>query len=73
MKANENFLDLQSQLEGTENRIATERKRYNDTVTVYNKSVKRFPTNLIAGILGFDEKEYFEVSEKDMEVPSVEF
>ena len=73
LKANENFLDLQSQLEGTENRIATERKRYNDTVTVYNKSVKRFPTNLIAGILGFDEKEYFEVSEKDMEVPSVEF
>lgn len=73
LKANENFLDLQSQLEGTENRIATERKRYNDTVTVYNKSVKRFPTNLIAGILGFDEKEYFEVSEKDMEVPSVQF
>lgn len=73
LKANENFLDLQSQLEGTENRIATERKRYNESVTVYNKAVKRFPTNLIAGILGFNDKEYFEVSEEDTKVPNVEF
>ncbi|WP_071027124.1 LemA family protein [Peptoniphilus raoultii] len=73
LKANENFLDLQSQLEGTENRISTERQRYNESVTVYNKARKRFPTNLIAGLLGFEDMEYFEISEADKEVPKVEF
>jgi len=73
LKANQNFLDLQAQLEGTENRIATERMRYNDTVKTYNQSVRRFPTNLIAGILGFSQREYFEVSEADNEVPEVKF
>ncbi|MDO5715621.1 MAG: LemA family protein [Tissierellia bacterium] len=73
LKANTNFLDLQAQLEGTENRIATERQRYNEQVTKFNKKVKRFPTNIIAGILGFHGKEYFEVSAQDQEVPEVKF
>lgn len=73
LKANEGFLNLQAQLEGTENRIATERERYNSTVTEFNKDVKRFPTNIIASILGFSPKSYFEVSESDMENPEVNF
>ena len=73
LKANQNFLDLQAQLEGTENRIATERMRYNDTVKLYNQKVRRFPTNIIAKILGFGPRDYFEVSEKDNQVPEVKF
>lgn len=73
LKANQNFLDLQAQLEGTENRIATERMRYNETVNVYNQAVRRFPTNIVAGILGFSQRQYFEVSEADNEVPEVKF
>lgn len=73
LKANEGFLNLQAQLEGTENRIATERERYNASVTEFNKVVKRFPTNIIAGILGFGPKSYFEISEKDMQNPEVNF
>lgn len=73
LKANEGFLNLQAQLEGTENRIATERERYNSAVTEFNKDVKRFPTNIIASILGFSPKSYFEVSESDMENPEVNF
>ena len=73
LKANQNFLDLQAQLEGTENRIATERMRYNKTVETYNQKVRRFPTNIIAKILGFEKRDYFEVSEKDKEVPEVKF
>ena len=73
LKANQNFLDLQAQLEGTENRIATERMRYNNTVETYNQKVRRFPTNIIAKILGFEKRDYFEVSEKDKEVPEVKF
>lgn len=73
LKANEGFLNLQSQLEGTENRIATERERYNEAVTGFNKKIKRFPTNLIGGILGFSPKEYFQVSEEDQNAPTVDF
>lgn len=73
LKANEGFLNLQVELEGTENRIATERKRYNDNVAEFNRAVKRFPTNIMAGIIGFGPKQYFEISEKDAEVPQVSF
>ncbi|MGI5950063.1 LemA family protein [Peptoniphilus sp.] len=73
LKANQNFLDLQAQLEGTENRIATERMRYNETVQTYNQYVRRFPTNIIAKMMGFDTREYFEVSEKDQQTPEVKF
>lgn len=73
LKANQNFLDLQAQLEGTENRIATERQRYNEEVSNFNKKVRLFPTNLFAKILGFEPKEYFEVSENDQQVPEVDF
>lgn len=73
LKANEGFLNLQAQLEGTENRIATERERYNSAVTEFNKDVKRFPTNIVASILGFSPKSYFEVSASDMENPEVDF
>ncbi|WP_372634891.1 LemA family protein [Fodinibius sp.] len=73
LKANKNFQDLQAQLEGTENRIATERQRYNETVQSYNTDIRRFPTNLFAGMLGFDEKAYFEADEGAEEVPEVNF
>lgn len=59
IKSNQNFLELQVQLEGTENRIATERGRYNTTVQQYNTTVRRFPTNVIANIFGFDRAELF--------------
>lgn len=73
LKANQNFLNLQDELSGTENRIATERMRYNEVVADFNKTVKRFPTNLYAKVLGFEAREYFEISEADREVPKVEF
>lgn len=73
LKANTNFMDLQAQLEGTENRIATERQRYNEQVTVFNKTVKSFPMNLVSKVLGFAPKEYFQVSEQDQKVPEVKF
>ena len=73
LKANKNFRDLQVQLEGTENRIATERMRYNNIVQEYNTSIRRFPGNLFAGMLGFDSKAYFEAEEGAEEVPEVNF
>ncbi|MCD1148028.1 LemA family protein [Peptoniphilus sp. KCTC 25270] len=73
LKANENFQNLQAELAGTENRIAVERQRYNETVGDYNLSVRRFPTNLVAGILGFQQRQYFEISEGASEVPQVQF
>lgn len=73
LKANTNFIQLQDELAGTENRIAVARKDYNDAVKTYNKMVKSFPKNLIAGMFGFDEKEYFEIAESDKEVPNVSF
>jgi LemA protein len=73
LKSNENFLRLQDELAGTENRIAVERKRYNDAVKEYNKSIRRFPGSLFAGMFGFGAKEYFEVQEADKQVPQVKF
>ncbi len=73
LKANQNFRDLQVQLEGTENRISTERQRFNKSVQSYNTTVKRFPNNLFAGIFGFDQKAYFEADEGAEEAPEVNF
>ncbi|MFW5644400.1 MAG: LemA family protein [Bacteroidota bacterium] len=73
LKANQNFLELQAQLEGTENRISFERKKFNDAVGTYNTSVRRFPRNIMAAIFGFDRKGYFEASEGAEEAPQVEF
>lgn len=73
LKASQNFSELQYELAGTENRIATERMRYNEAVEEFNRTVRRFPTNIIAGIFGFKEKQYFEIDDKDMEVPEVNF
>ncbi|MDZ7690665.1 MAG: LemA family protein [Balneolaceae bacterium] len=73
LKANQNFRDLQVQLEGTENRIATERKRYNDAVSEYNSSIRRFPANIFAGILGFESKAYFEAESGAEQAPEVNF
>ncbi|MBN2572290.1 MAG: LemA family protein [Ignavibacteriales bacterium] len=73
LKANENFLQLQAQLEGTENRIAVERKRYNELVQEFNTYRRKFPTNIIAGMFGFDEKQYFKGKEGTDEPPVVNF
>lgn len=73
LKANQNFRDLQVQLEGTENRIATERQRFNESVQQYNTSVQRFPNNIFAGVFGFDKKAYFEAEEGASEAPEVNF
>lgn len=73
LKANQNFLDLQSQLEGTENRIATERRKFNESARVYNTFIKQFPKNIYAGIFNFDEKAYFEADKAAKETPQVEF
>ncbi|WP_029410268.1 LemA family protein [Treponema pedis] len=73
LKSNENFLDLQSQLEGTENRIAVERKRYNETVQSYNVLIKRFPKNILANMYGFKEKQYFKADEQASKAPEVKF
>jgi LemA protein len=73
LKANENFIRLQDELAGTENRIAVERKRYNDAVLAYNNRVRRFPTNLVASVTGFERKAYFEAKEGSDQVPEVEF
>ena len=73
LEANTNFIQLQDELAGTENRIATARKDYNDAVKEYNASVKKFPTNLIAGMFGFSEETYFEAKETAKDVPEVNF
>jgi len=74
LKANQNFLKLQDELAGTENRISVERRRYNEAVRRYNTTVKRFPTNFIAKKFGFEKRdEYFEMAEAAKEVPKVEF
>ena len=73
LKANENFRDLQSQLEGTENRIAIARQQFNDTAREYNTKVRRFPGNIIASIFGFERKPYFEADEESKHAPKVEF
>lgn len=73
LKANSNFRDLQHQLEGTENRIATERMRYNQSVQAFNTDIRQFPTSFIAGVLGFEQKAYFEADEGAQEAPTVDF
>lgn len=73
LKANTNFLELQAQLEGTENRISTERKRYTEAVRDYNTSIKKFPTNIYAGWFGFDAKPQFKAEEGAQKAPEVKF
>lgn len=73
LKANENFLQLQSQLEGTENRIATERRRFNEIVQDYNVRVRSFPASLIAGMMGFGQKAYFQAEPGAEKAPKVKF
>jgi LemA protein len=73
LKANQNFLELQSQLEGTENRISVERRRFNDLVKAYNTYIKKFPTNLIAGMFSFEAKAYFESDAGSEKAPEVAF
>ena len=73
LKSSANFINLQDELAGTENRIATARKDYNDKVNEYNSSIKTFPTNIISGMFGFSEEKYFETTVSSTEVPSVNF
>ena len=73
LKANQNFLDLQAQLEGTENRIAVARNRFNEVVKPYNIYIKRFPNNMLAGMYGFGEKGYFKAAEGAQNAPTVDF
>jgi len=73
LKANQNFLALQSQLEGSENRIAVERRKFNEVARTYNTQVRRFPTNLIAGVTGFDARPYFDADPDAEKAPKVEF
>ena len=73
LKANQNFLELQAQLEGTENRITVARKEFNDATQSYNTAVRRFPANLVAMIFGFDQKPYFSADESVATAPKVEF
>jgi LemA protein len=73
LKSNENFIRLQDELAGSENRIAVERRRYNEAVRAYNTNIKRFPNRFIASMFNFAEREYFEAEEGAKEVPKVEF
>lgn len=73
LKANQNFLELQSQLEGTENRITVARKDFNDAAKAYNVAIRRFPRNILAGLFGFDKKSYFEAAEGTENAPEVQF
>jgi LemA protein len=73
LKANQNFLELQAQLEGTENRIAVERQRFNETVQTYNTSLRRFPGNIFAGMFGFSARGYFEAAAGSEVAPTVQF
>ena len=73
LKANQNFLELQAQLEGTENRINVARKNFNDAAKDYNTAIRRFPKNILAGMFGFDKRAYFEAQEGAEVAPTVEF
>ncbi len=73
LKANQNFLELQAQLEGTENRISVERRNFNDVAREYNTSIRSFPKNILAGMFGFEARPYFEAAEGAAEVPAVQF
>jgi LemA protein len=73
LKASNNFLELQAQLEGTENRIKVARDNFNDVVTTYNKKVRRFPASLFAGIMGFSKRAQFEAADNAQDAPTVTF
>ncbi len=73
LKANENFIRLQDELAGTENRIAVERQRYNDQVRDYNQTIRRFPTNLVAGAFNFESRDYFQADATSQRAPQVQF
>lgn len=73
LKASANYIQLMDELSGTENRIATARRDYNDAVQAYNAAIRKFPGNLVAGMFGFEKKAYFEASDNAQNVPSVEF
>ena len=73
LKANQNFLELQAQLEGTENRISVERRNFNDAARRFNTSIRTFPRNLIAGMCGFEKRPYFEAEESAAKAPEVKF
>ena len=73
LKANENFINLQAQLEGTENRINVARKDFNDTAKEYNMAIRRFPKNILAGMFGFDKRNYFEAESGSEKAPEVNF
>ena len=73
LKANQNFLELQAQLEGTENRISVERQKFNEAARNYNVTIRRFPNNIFAGMFGFEKKGYFEASEGAEQAPVVSF
>ncbi len=73
LKADRLYIDLQTELAGTENRIAVARKDYNDAANVYNKSVRRFPGNIAATIFGFEKAEYFEAPDSANDAPQVDF
>ncbi len=73
LKANENFKELQAQLEGTENRISVERRNFNEAARVYNTSIRKFPLNIFAAVFGFDKRPYFEAEEGTEKAPEVKF
>jgi len=73
LRSNQNFLRLQDELAGTENRLGVARKRYNDAVQRYNTTARRFPTNLVARVFGFEARDYFEAPESARGVPQVDF
>lgn len=73
LKANENFMQLQAQLEGTENRISVERKKFNEVVQTYNTTIRQFPGSIIAGFTGFQQKQYFKAIAGSETAPKVEF
>lgn len=73
LKSNENFIRLQDELAGTENRISVARRDYNEAAQAFNTRIRRFPTNIMANIFGFNTRQYFEVSQEDQEVPEVNF
>jgi len=73
LKANQNFMDLQKQLEGTENRITQERKKFNESVNDYNSYIRKFPTNLVVGMFGFSPKGYFQAAAGSEKAPEVKF
>ncbi len=73
LKANTNFARLQDELAGTENRITVERRRFNETVQGFNQKVRTFPTNILAGMFGFQQRQYFQASEAAQEAPKIDF